>query len=97
MPALAALTCGDQRAGGALCVGRRDTRTAIHIGAWSTDIREMKIELNCAECGENRFALDAAVTDACAVRCFECGHEVGTMGELKNMMALAVIARAKLA
>ena len=53
----------------------------------------MKIELTCAECGDNRFALDAALTDACVVRCHECGHKIGTMGELKDMITRAVLAR----
>ena len=54
----------------------------------------MMIELNCAVCGENRFTLGEHLTDACEVRCHDCGHAIGTLGELKDLFARAVVSRA---
>lgn len=51
----------------------------------------MRIELNCAACGGNNFELGDAQTDACRVACAECGHVIGTMGELKQRMAEEVV------
>jgi len=53
----------------------------------------MRIELNCAECGSNRFALDEVQSDSTIVRCGDCGHIVGTLGELKERIAQEVISR----
>jgi hypothetical protein len=50
----------------------------------------MRIDLSCAECGKNRFSLSEVEIDACMIRCEECGHEVGTLGELKRHFAAAV-------
>jgi uncharacterized Zn finger protein len=50
----------------------------------------MRIDLSCAECGKNRFSLSEAESDACMIRCEDCGHEVGTLGELKRHFATAV-------
>lgn len=54
----------------------------------------MRIELNCAECGNNRFTLDEAKSDTCLIHCAECGHKIGTFGQLKEQIAEEVIARA---
>lgn len=51
----------------------------------------MKIELNCASCGSNNFELGGAQTDDCVITCADCGHEVGTLGELKQRLAEEVI------
>jgi hypothetical protein len=53
----------------------------------------MRIELNCAQCGNNRFALDEHVADDVQVRCADCGHEIGTMRELKERIAAEVMKR----
>lgn len=55
----------------------------------------MKIELACAACGQNRFTLDEASTDDCLVTCRDCGHEIGTLGQLKSRVAEEVISRAR--
>ena len=55
----------------------------------------MRIQLNCASCGSNNFELDAGQTDDCAVSCGECGHVIGTMGELKAKLAQEVIRQAR--
>ena len=53
----------------------------------------MRIELNCAVCGENRFSLGEQVSDACRVHCSECGHDIGTLGDLKERIAEEVLRR----
>ena len=51
----------------------------------------MRIELNCAACGQNRFTIIEAMDDAAAVRCSDCGHQVGTMAELKERITAEVL------
>ena len=51
----------------------------------------MRIDLACAECGKNKFGLDEAEHDECLIFCQECGHEIGTLGQLKETVALAVL------
>ena len=53
----------------------------------------MRIELNCIKCGGNRFTLDQAHSDSSNVRCQDCGHEIGTLAELKERVAEEVVAR----
>lgn len=54
----------------------------------------MRIELNCAECGDNRFTIIQAMKNGFVVRCSECGHEIGTMDDLKERVAEEVMKRA---
>jgi uncharacterized Zn finger protein len=51
----------------------------------------MRINLACAECGQNRFAFEGAETDDCLIHCEDCGHKIGTLRELKQRVALAVL------
>lgn len=53
----------------------------------------MRIELNCAECGGNRFTITRGMDDDAVVRCSDCGHNVGTMAELKERVAAEVLRR----
>ena len=53
----------------------------------------MRIELNCAVCGQNRFTLSENTTDEALVFCAECGHEIGTLAELKERIAAEVMRR----
>ena len=53
----------------------------------------MRIELNCDECGENRFTIIQGMEDDAAVSCSECGHHIGTMAELKERVATEVLQR----
>jgi DNA-directed RNA polymerase subunit RPC12/RpoP len=53
----------------------------------------MRIELNCAECGKNHFALDGDISNDTNIHCENCGHKLGTMGELKERLAAEVLKR----
>jgi predicted nucleic acid-binding Zn ribbon protein len=55
----------------------------------------MRIELKCRECGGNRFTLDHEATDDAHVDCEDCGHKIGTVGELKRQIAEEVMKRAR--
>ncbi len=52
----------------------------------------MRIELACKVCGKNRFAFPEGGGDEAVVACEDCGHVVGTMGDLKQAVAAAVVA-----
>lgn len=54
----------------------------------------MRIELACAACGDNHFDLREDHTDDAFVRCAICGHEIGTLAELKERVAAEVMKRA---
>jgi len=54
----------------------------------------MCIDLSCAVCGKNRFSLTEANSDSSAVSCVDCGHEIGTLGDLKQKIAEEVMRRA---
>lgn len=51
----------------------------------------MRIELNCANCGGNRFDYPLVLTDNAVITCVDCGHEIGTVADLKDkvMQSLA--------
>jgi len=51
----------------------------------------MRIDLKCAECGSNHFTLDEAVSDSSLIRCADCNHEIGTLGQLKQQVAAQVV------
>lgn len=51
----------------------------------------MRIELSCTACGKNRFSYPAAGGDEAVVTCEECDHVVGTLAELKERVAEAVL------
>jgi hypothetical protein len=53
----------------------------------------MRIELKCAQCGENQFDLREDHADHALVYCAGCGHEIGTLAELKERVADEVIRR----
>lgn len=55
----------------------------------------MRIELTCAHCGENHFRLDEAQADDSLISCEECGHLVGSLGQLKQQVAEQVLASSK--
>ena len=51
----------------------------------------MRIELNCAECGNNSFNLGQGAKDDSLIYCKLCGHRIGTMAELKERIAAEVL------
>lgn len=53
----------------------------------------MRIELNCAVCGNNHFDLGAGEADEGQVSCRDCGHKIGTMAELQERVAAEVLRR----
>ena len=53
----------------------------------------MRIELNCAECGRNRFTLSHFDDDDTEIECVDCGHKIGTMAQLKARLAAEVMKR----
>ena len=53
----------------------------------------MRLEIACAACGGNRLSLDQK-DDASRVVCEECGHPIGTIGELKDQFEEEVLRRA---
>jgi DNA-directed RNA polymerase subunit RPC12/RpoP len=53
----------------------------------------MRIDLNCAQCGKNRFALHGDIADDTQIECESCGHKIGTMAELKARVAEEVLKR----
>jgi uncharacterized Zn finger protein len=54
----------------------------------------MRIELNCGQCGQNRFDIVEDHADHVHVHCAECRHDMGTMAELKERLAAEVLRRA---
>ena len=54
----------------------------------------MRIELNCRKCGGNRFKLDREADDDSQVECDDCGHRIGTVGDLKRQVADEVLKQA---
>ena len=51
----------------------------------------MRIDLACARCGKNSFNLDEGHDDDSRISCVACGHEIGTMRELKDRVAEEVL------
>ncbi len=54
----------------------------------------MRIEWNCRECGDNSFTIIREMEDDEMVSCSECGHEIGTLADLKARIAEEVLKRA---
>lgn len=55
----------------------------------------MRIDLNCAKCGGNRFTLDDQVDDSSQIECLDCGHKIGSMAELKEKVAKTVLSHSR--
>jgi DNA-directed RNA polymerase subunit RPC12/RpoP len=54
----------------------------------------MRIELKCAKCGGNHFSLDQGNSNRSLIVCEDCGHEIGTLARLKEMVAEQVVRHA---
>lgn len=50
----------------------------------------MKIDLRCRECGDNHFRIDTAKHDDAIITCQECGHQVGTLGDITKQVVAQV-------
>ena len=46
----------------------------------------MRIELNCAACGSNRFAYPMRLTNDSVILCGDCEHEIGTVEDLQQKL-----------
>jgi len=55
----------------------------------------MRVDLKCAQCGGNSFALDGTKADSSLIECDDCGHRIGTLAELKERVAAEVINNSK--
>ena len=56
---------------------------------------KLKVDLSCAECGSNRLAIPADASDDSPVVCEECGHALGSLGEVKTRVEEAVLRYAR--
>lgn len=52
---------------------------------------KLRIDLSCAECGSNRLDIPANAGDDSPVVCMECGHTLGSMGDVKSRVEQAVL------
>jgi hypothetical protein len=46
----------------------------------------VKIELECSECGGNRFNYPVDFRDTSVIVCADCGHEIGTVADLEQQV-----------
>ena len=49
------------------------------------------IDLSCGACGSNRIDIPAQARDDAPVLCEDCGHVLGSLGELKSQVEQAVL------
>jgi hypothetical protein len=54
---------------------------------------KLRIDLSCGQCGSNRLDIPAQASDERPVVCGECGHALGSLGELKTRVEQAVLRR----
>lgn len=52
---------------------------------------ELRIDLSCGECGSNRLDIPAGAGDESPVVCAECGHALGSLGDVKTRVEQAVL------
>ena len=52
---------------------------------------KLRIDLSCAECGSNRIDIPAEASDDRPVVCGDCGHVLGSIGEVKAQVEQAVL------
>ncbi|HEX8261448.1 MAG TPA: hypothetical protein VF547_01085 [Allosphingosinicella sp.] len=52
---------------------------------------KLKIDLSCGECGSNRLDIPGQDRDDCPILCEECGHALGSLGDLKARVEQAVL------
>ena len=54
-----------------------------------------RIDLSCHQCGSNRLDIPANAEDDSPVVCEECGHALGSLGEVKRKVEQAVLRKGK--
>ena len=52
---------------------------------------KLRIDLSCGECGSNRLDIPARAGDDSPVVCEECGHALGSLGDVKSRVEQAVL------
>jgi uncharacterized Zn finger protein len=52
---------------------------------------KLNIDLSCGECGSNRIAIPPQASDEKPVACEDCGHVLGSLGEVKLRVEQAVL------
>jgi uncharacterized Zn finger protein len=52
---------------------------------------KLRVDLSCGQCGSNRLAIPAEADDDSLIVCEECGHALGSLGELKSRVEKAVL------
>ena len=82
------------------CIQRLDplltrfrNRAKLPLALLSRGGEGMTPELNCAKCGGNRFRYPPSIHDATPIACEDCGHSVGTFGQLRDRMAADVLSK----
>jgi len=48
------------------------------------------VELNCDDCGGDRFSYPVSVQDSASIQCMDCGRSMGSFEELKERIAADV-------
>jgi hypothetical protein len=56
---------------------------------------KLTIDLSCGECGSNRLDIPAEANDDSPVVCEECGHALGSLGDVKSKVEEAVLRGAR--
>jgi uncharacterized Zn finger protein len=46
----------------------------------------VRIDLSCAQCGSNHFVYPLELSDTSVISCKECGHVIGTVAEVQQMV-----------
>ena len=75
----------------------RDGPVWAEVDGWDLHIMGIhaacELNLPALHVEKTDFTLDEVRTDTCIVRCRDCGHEIGTLAELKERVAEEVFRR----
>ncbi len=52
---------------------------------------KLRIDLSCSRCGGNRLDIPGQAGDDSPVVCEDCGHALGSLGDLKAKVERAVL------
>ena len=56
---------------------------------------KLSVDLSCGRCGGNRLEIPARADDESPIACQDCGHSLGSLGEIKSRVEQAVLRGAK--